>query len=99
MSTEPMFTATLYGSAELAQQAHIAWLRQRVAELLEKAENLEEAARCVQDGEWHKDSLQIERMEMQKAIAKVRGTNTDKARDLSSAGKATAEQVYGSAPE
>jgi hypothetical protein len=30
---EPMFTATLYGSAELAQQAHIAWLRERIAEL------------------------------------------------------------------
>ncbi len=50
-------------------------------ELLEKAEKLEEAARCVQAGEWHKDSLQIERMEMQKAIA-----------------KATAVEVYGSAP-
>jgi hypothetical protein len=55
-------------------------------DLLEKAAKLEEAARCVQAGELHKDSLQIERMEMQKAIAK--------ARDLSSAGV-----VYGSAPE
>jgi hypothetical protein len=30
---EPMFTAAMYGSAELAQQAHIAFLRERVAEL------------------------------------------------------------------
>lgn len=33
MSTEPMFTAAMYGSAEAAREAHIAWLRKRIAEL------------------------------------------------------------------
>lgn len=33
MSTEPMFTATLYGSAEAAREAEVKWLRGRVAEL------------------------------------------------------------------
>jgi hypothetical protein len=37
---EPMFTATLYGSAEAAREAEVKWLRGRVAELEREREAL-----------------------------------------------------------
>lgn len=33
MSTEPMFSAAMYGSAEAAREAEVKWLRGRIAEL------------------------------------------------------------------
>jgi hypothetical protein len=38
MSTEPMFTATLYGSAEAAREAEVKWLRELASAMAMDAE-------------------------------------------------------------